>query len=145
MHIQCESGGVFSRRKCVSLGVLLVEDSPSSQLAFTELLQVLGFRLLGILAKESDATEWLHAHRAQADVVVLDLLLLEGSGFNLIARAREQQPRAKVLVFSDFATPAIAEKCRSYGADAVFRKSEGREFTAYLEALAGGAKREPGA
>jgi hypothetical protein len=48
-------------------------------------------------------------------------------------------------VFSDFATPAIAEKCRTFGADAVFRKSEVREFTAYLEALAGGAQRHPAA
>jgi DNA-binding NarL/FixJ family response regulator len=127
----------------VSPGVLLVEDSPSSQLAFTELLQVLGFRLLAILARESDATEWLHAHRGEADVVVLDLLLLEGSGFNLISRAREQQPRATVLVFSDFATPAIAQKCRSYGADAVFRKSETGEFTAYLEALRHGRQTKP--
>ena len=118
--------------------VLLVEDSPSSQMAFTELLKVLDFTLLAILGRESAATEWLETHRDEAEVVVLDLLLLEGSGFNLIDRARQQQPHAKVIVFSSYATPAVAEKCVRLGADAVFRKSEVTELTSYLEALSGG-------
>jgi DNA-binding NarL/FixJ family response regulator len=120
----------------VSLGVLLVEDSPASQLAFSELLGVFGFDVLSIIGKESVATEWLETHRDEADVVVLDLLLLEGSGFNLIERAKAHQPRAKVIIYSSYATPAVAEKCLRMGAHAVFRKSELEELTAYLRDLA---------
>jgi DNA-binding NarL/FixJ family response regulator len=132
------------RRKHVSPGVLLVEDSPSSQMAFTELLQVLDFTLLAILGRESAATEWLETHPDEAEIVVLDLLLLDGSGFNLIDRARQQQPRAKVIVFGSYATPAVAEKCLRLGADAVFRKSELTELTSYLEALSGGGGLQAG-
>jgi two-component system, OmpR family, response regulator len=133
----CVDHAKASRRKQVSPGVLLVEDSPSSQMAFTELLKVLDFTLLAILGRESAATEWLETHPDEAEVVVLDLLLLDGSGFNLIDRARQHQPRAKVIVFSSYATPAVAEKCLRLGADAVFRKSEVTELTSYLERLSG--------
>jgi two-component system, OmpR family, response regulator len=133
----CVDHAKASRRKQVSPGVLLVEDSPSSQMAFTELVKVLDFTLLAILGRESAATEWLETHPDEAEVVVLDLLLLDGSGFNLIDRARRHQPRAKVIVFSSYATPAVAEKCLRLGADAVFRKSEVTELTSYLERLSG--------
>jgi two-component system, OmpR family, response regulator len=133
----CVDHAKASRRKQVSPGVLLVEDSPSSQMAFTELVKVLDFTLLAILGRESAATEWLETHPDEAEVVVLDLLLLDGSGFNLIDRARQHQPRAKVIVFSSYATPAVAEKCLRLGADAVFRKSEVTELTSYLERLSG--------
>jgi DNA-binding NarL/FixJ family response regulator len=127
----------------VSLGVLLVEDSPASQLAFAELLGVFGFDVLSVIGNETVATEWLQTHRDEADVVVLDLLLLDGSGFNLIDRAKVHQPRAKVIVFSSYATPAVAEKCLRMGADAVFRKSELDELTAYLKDLASDAGATP--
>jgi CheY-like chemotaxis protein len=133
----CVDHAKASRRKQVSPGVLLVEDSPSSQMAFTELLKVLDFTLLAILGRESAATEWLETHPDEAEVVVLDLLLLDGSGFNLIDRARQHQPRAKVIVFRSYATPAVAEKCLRLGADAVFRKSEVTELTSCLERLSG--------
>jgi two-component system, OmpR family, response regulator len=133
----CVDHAKASRRKQVSPGVLLVEDSPSSQMAFTELVKVLDFTLLAILGRESAATERLETHPDEAEVVVLDLLLLDGSGFNLIDRARRHQPRAKVIVFSSYATPAVAEKCLRLGADAVFRKSEVTELTSYLERLSG--------
>jgi two-component system, OmpR family, response regulator len=143
-HRMCVDDAKELRRKHVSPGVLLVEDSPSSQMAFTELLQVLDFTLLAILGRESAATEWLETHPDEAEIVVLDLLLLDGSGFNLIDRARQQQPRAKVIVFSSYATPAVAEKCLRLGADAVFRKSEVAELTSYLEALSGGGGLQAG-
>jgi DNA-binding NarL/FixJ family response regulator len=102
---------------------------------------VFGFDVLCITGNETVATEWLQTHGDEADVVVLDLLLLDGSGFNLIDRAKVHQPRAKVIIFSSYATPAVAERCLRMGADAVFRKSELDELTAYLKDLA----RDPGA
>jgi two-component system, OmpR family, response regulator len=130
-------------RNGVSVRVLLVEDSPASQVAFRELLEALGFPPPSIVGNESAATEWLQTHHDVVDAVVLDLLLLEGSGFNLIDRAKVCQPHAKVIVFSSYATPAVAEKCRQMGADAVFRKSELVELTSYLKALGSGAAAPP--
>jgi DNA-binding NarL/FixJ family response regulator len=134
LHV-CRHANVL-RKKHVSLGVLLIEDSPASQLAFAELLGVFGFHVLSIIGKESVATEWFEAHRDEADVVVLDLLLLEGSGFNLIERAKVHQSHAKVVIFSSYATPAVAEKCLRMGADAVFLKSELDDLTVYLKDVA---------
>jgi DNA-binding NarL/FixJ family response regulator len=104
--------------------VLLVEDSPVSQMAFTDLAAALGCTVLDVLARGTDATEWLQTNRDRAEAVVLDLLLLDGSAFGLIPRAKKHQPRAAVVVFSDFVTPTIAEKCRRLGADAVFAQSQ---------------------
>ena len=40
-------------------------------------------------------------------------------------------------MFSDFITPVIEERCIERGADAVFAKSDVREFSAYLDELLG--------
>lgn len=70
--------------------------------------------------------------------MIVDLILKEGSGFNVIARARRNSSELKIAVFSAYATPGIRKHCRSVGADAVFDKTETLELASWLEGLKAG-------
>jgi two-component system OmpR family response regulator len=118
------------------LNVFLVEDSDLMQLALTDLLDSIGgFRVVGAAAGESEATQWLFDNEGKWDVVTIDLTLQEGMGFNLIARFKRQKPAGKVVVLSDFVTPAVGARCLELGADAAFSKHDVVAFTEYLEAV----------
>src|SRR5687768_10648657 len=92
--------------------VFIVEDSLPVQSALKELIEsVGGWQVVGIAGGETQATDWLHKHRRKWDVAVLDLLLQEGSGFGLIQRCRAEHPQGRIVVFSEYATPALKDKC----------------------------------
>jgi DNA-binding NarL/FixJ family response regulator len=117
--------------------VFVVEDSASFQAALKSLVEAVGsFAVVGTASGETAATDWLHKHREGWDIAVIDLLLDEGSGFSLVQRFHKEHPEGKVVVFSEFASPALAKKCLQFGAAAVFRKSELDGFVEYLEGLA---------
>lgn len=118
------------------ISVFVVEDSRNMQSALNDLFSVVGgFKVIGSAVNEMEATEWLEAHPGEWELVTLDLILHDGSGFNLIQRFRQQTHVGKIVVFSDYITPVIEERCSEMGADAVFGKTDIREFSAYLDEL----------
>lgn len=56
------------------------------------------------------------------DVVVTDLRLPGGSGFDVLAHARRSTPTARLLLASAFATPEVAARARALGAARVLSK-----------------------
>lgn len=104
--------------------------------SLVELLTAAGrVQVVGTASSELDAADWFMNNSGSCDVLVTDLLLRPGgSGFGIIRHAKSLQGCTKVVVFSDFVTPAIAERCKELGADAVFRKSELEQLLAYLGA-----------
>ena len=116
--------------------VFLVEDANDMREALVELFDdVGGFEVVGTAATESAATQWLQQHLGGWDLLVLDLIIAEGSGFAVLARAKEADIAGRVVVLSEFATPAIAERCIRMGADRAFRKSELQHLVEYMEAV----------
>jgi DNA-binding NarL/FixJ family response regulator len=114
--------------------VFLVEDSHAMQSLMKELLQTIGgFEVVACASSETHATDWIQKHRALWDVAVLDLVLEEGSGFGLIGRCRNGNPDGRIVVFSEFVSEPLVDKCLSMGADAAFRKSDIQGFVGYLE------------
>lgn len=97
-----------------------------------------GVQVVCTLTGETDATDWLYRHRGRWDVMILDLVLHEGSGFNLIGRATRLLGNGRAVVLSDYVTPTIARKCIDHGADAAFSKAQGGDLMHYLEALVAG-------
>jgi DNA-binding response OmpR family regulator len=92
---------------------------------------------------ETSATEWLLRHQGGWDVAILDLLLGEGSGFNLLSRcSSDAASGGVVLVFSDFVTPVVRQRCLRLGADDVISKAQFGELRAYLEAFPGRAQEQ---
>ena len=116
--------------------VFIVEDSRPMQSLLADLLESIGgFEIVDVADTESAAPAWLDRHRGNWHLATLDLVLRDGSGFNLIKRFRKHSPGGKIVVFSEFVAPDIERKCLEMGADAVIRKSEYLAFTDYCHRL----------
>lgn len=121
----------------MAVRVFVVEDSkPMRELVCDLLDSVGGFEVVGTAANETSATDWLLRHRGGWDLAIVDLLLAEGSGFTLIGRCNKE-PGGAVVVFSDFVTPVVRERCIRLGADGVISKAQFGELRAYLQAFPG--------
>ena len=117
--------------------VLIVEDArPMQELLRGLLDSVGGFDLVGMEGNETAATDWLLRHRGGWDLAIVDLLLAEGSGFTLLSRL-QKEPSGAVVVFSDFVTPVVRDRCLRLGADGVISKAQFGELRAYLQAFPG--------
>ena len=86
----------------LAVRVFLVEDSKHLQGVVTDLLRSMGdFEVIGASTTEAEAIHWLVERPAGWDLVVVDLVLEQGTGMGVIARCEPRAPGAKVVVFSD--------------------------------------------
>src|SRR5688500_18903633 len=121
----------------MAVRVLLVEDQKPMQELIRELLDsVGGFEVVGVALGETTATDWLYRNKGGWDLAIIDLLLAEGSGFTLLTRCNAE-PGGAVVVFSDFVTPVVRQRCVRLGADGVISKAQFGELRAYLQAFPG--------
>lgn len=125
----------------VTIAVFLVEDLRQVEGALTDYLSSLGdFRVVATARTEAEANHWLQEHPGEWDALILDLVLDQGSGMNVISRARAQPGAGKIAVFSGYASEGIRQHCLALGADAVFDKAETADLAAWLRDV-GGATR----
>lgn len=121
----------------MGIRVLLVEDVRQTHELISELLMLVGgFDVVGSCSTESQALQWLHDHPGGTDLVILDLMLREGSGFSVLTHLDDPQ-RPDVVVFSDFASPAVARKCCGQGALDAISKADYRRLRVFLESYRG--------
>ena len=121
----------------MAVAVFMVEDSPLVRSALEDLFEISGgFEVVGSASSEMRATQWLLEHPGAWDLATVDLMLEEGSGFNLVRRSKLQPGAGTVVVLSDYVTPAVAERCIALGADAVFMKSQAKELVEFLSRFA---------
>ena len=122
----------------VPVKLLLVEDLPQMQGVVLELLASVGdFQLVQALSTEAEANLWLEENPDAWDLAVIDLILEQGTGLGVVAKARNRRAGSKVVVFSDYATEGIRKHCIKLGADAAFQKGEDLPaFLAFCSALA---------
>ena len=119
------------------LKVLIVEDTLNMQVAIQDLVcAVCDAEIVGVVSSEAMALDWANAHECGWSLAIVDLTLDQGDGFSIVKRLKEDPCNGAVVVFSAFVTEVIRRHCHSLGADAVFRKTEIRELTRYLEQLA---------
>lgn len=118
----------------MDLRVFLVEDLFGLVALLDELFKALGgLRVMGTASTEAEAKLWLAENEGSWDVAIVDLVLDEGAGFEVIRQAKQQPRAGKVVVFSSFATPGIRAHCFALGADAVFDKGETEPFVTWLD------------
>lgn len=121
----------------MAVRVFLVEDQkPMLELIRDLLDSVGGFEVVGVALGETSATDWLYRNKGGWDLAIVDLLLAEGSGFTLLTRCNKD-PNGSVVVFSDFVTPVVRQRCIRLGADGVISKAQFGELRAYLQAFPG--------
>ena len=117
----------------LDLRVFVVEDQQRMQSLLRELFSAVGgLRVVGTVTTEAEAILWLDEHRREWDVAVVDLLLEQGSGMGVIPRCKASHPAGRVVIFSNYASPAVRKHCVDLGADAVFDKAESARFTEYF-------------
>lgn len=121
-----------------ALRVFIVEDWLNVQIALRELLNVIGSAEVAAVANtEAEALDWAGTHRGCWDLAIVDLILSEGAGFNVIGRLKEHHPQGHVIVFSAFLSDAVRRHCLSLGADVVLRKQDVRQLVEHVERFTG--------
>jgi len=114
------------------LKIYLVEDNAviRDNLA-ASMEEMVHAKVVGSATTEADATAWLRAHTEDWDLAVVDLFLLQGNGLGVLNSCRERRPEQKMVVFTNYATPVMRERCLAWGANAVFDKSN--EIEAFMK------------
>nr|WP_255428091.1 response regulator [Ramlibacter cellulosilyticus] len=117
--------------------VFLVEDLQRMRGLLADLFSSMGgLRVVGSASTEAEARLWLDEHRNEWDVVVVDLVLEQGSGMEVIRSSKALPGAGKVVVFSSYATPGVRQHCLELGAEAVFDKSDTEGFITWLNDIA---------
>jgi DNA-binding NarL/FixJ family response regulator len=121
----------------VELRVFLVEDLQRMRSLLADLFSSMGgLRVVGSATTEAEAKLWLDEHRSGWDVAVIDLVLDQGSGMEVIRRCKANTGGGRIVVFSSYATAGVRQHCLDLGADAVFDKSETGGFITWFSDLA---------
>ncbi|MBX3609455.1 MAG: response regulator [Hydrogenophaga sp.] len=110
----------------------------------TTLQELMPLEVVGHARDESHAVQWIRSGEA-ADLMIVDLFLLSGSGLGVLKAAQEAQLPVRRVVLTNHATPDIRQRCAVLGADRVFDKScELDELISYCEHIADGTPSVPG-
>jgi DNA-binding NarL/FixJ family response regulator len=122
----------------MTLRVFLVEDLPHMRELLEDLVGAIGgLRVVANAGTEAEAKLWLEDNPGAWDLAVIDLVLEQGSGMDVIARAKATTPHKKVVVFSSYVTPGMRAHCLKIGAEAVFDKADTAGFIRWLHGIAG--------
>ncbi|HEY6135673.1 MAG TPA: response regulator [Rubrivivax sp.] len=106
------------------LKTYLVEDSAVIRENLIAALEELApVEVIGWAEDEASAVAWMASPDSQADLVIVDIFLKQGSGLGVLRSAQTQARDRKVVVLTNYATPDIRRKCLELGADRVFDKS----------------------
>lgn len=106
------------------LATVLIEDSQTIRDSLVPALTEIADA--NVIAVAETATEGLAALARHADswrLVVLDMLLKEGNGLDVLRARRERRSDQHIVVLTSYATANIRQKALEAGADAVFDKS----------------------
>ena len=116
----------------VELRVFLVEDIQRMRGLLNDLFTSIGgFRVVAAASTEAEANLWLEDHPGGWDLAIVDLVLDQGAGMNVIRRCKADPKGGAIAVFSSYATPGVRQHCLDLGADEVFDKSETERFIAW--------------
>lgn len=113
--------------------VYLVEDSPLVSERLLEMLDAVpGARVIGLATRADEAIQDILAERP--DVVLLDIQLAQGSGFDVLRAVRRQAPGIDCYMLSSFASEPCRRLAVRLGARDFFDKST--EFERVRDAVA---------
>jgi DNA-binding NarL/FixJ family response regulator len=101
--------------------VFIVEDQPWFRVQLEELVAgVPGANLVGSADTAQGAITAISA--TQPDVVLLDLKLAAGTGFEVLRTIHARTPTIRMLVVTSFPTAGVKKACMIGGADGFFDK-----------------------
>jgi DNA-binding NarL/FixJ family response regulator len=112
--------GRGSRRN--NLKVFIVDDSGIVVERLAELLKdIPGAKLVGSAGNAVESADSIL--RLNPDVIILDLQMPGGSGFEVLKKVKKVRPLVKVIVLTNFPFPVYRDRCLEGGADFFLDKS----------------------
>lgn len=118
----------------------IVEDSLMIRERLRSMMaSIPNIELVGETDNEIDAVQEIG--RVCPDVVILDLVLANGSGMEVLRRIKGQPPASKVIVLTNHGYPQYQKKCMELGADYFMDKS--REIETLSDLLVSLADGQP--
>ena len=122
-----------------TIKAFVVGGQPSCQGSLIAALEELApIEVIGMVADERSAIQWMKAHALECDIVITDIFFKDGSGLGVLrAGSRLGDKSMDMVVISNYATPDMRRKCVELGAKQVFDKSsEIDALIAYCSSLA---------
>jgi len=114
------------------LKVFLAEDSPMIQQRLTTLLTPLvGVQVVGVAGAPAAAVDGIAA--TQADLAIIDLSLLGGSGLTVLEQLAQWPYPIVKIVLTNFSLAPFRHRCMDAGADYFFDKT--RDFIRVRDAV----------
>ena len=108
----------------MALRIYLVEDNLLIRENLTSTLtEMVGAASIGWAEGEREAVDWLTQNADGWDLAIVDLFLKQGNGLGVVSACRTRAVGKKLVVLTNYATPAVRDRCMALGADAVFDKS----------------------
>ncbi len=105
-----------------AMRVFLVDDSLIIRQRLTKFLS--NFAQVQIIGESREARDAIERIlQLKPDVVILDLQLLSGTGFDVLEKIKKAQPAPTVIILTNFPYPEYRKKCLEDGADFFIDKS----------------------
>lgn len=120
------------------LSIFVVEDSATIRNNLVAALEEwVPVRVVGYAESAELAIEQLLAEPAACDLAIVDVMLRQGSGVEVLTALQKAGSSVKRVVLTNYATPLMRDHCLALGADRVFDKSsEVEALLDYCGALA---------
>ncbi|MBL8351288.1 MAG: response regulator transcription factor [Burkholderiaceae bacterium] len=107
-----------------ALKAILVEDSPViRENLIAALEEMTSLTVVATAADEAGALRLLSTPEAPVDIAIVDIVLVRGSGLNVLRALQAQGSPIERVVLTNHATPAMRRQCLALGASRVFDKS----------------------
>ena len=100
--------------------VLIIDDALFMRRVIRGILEDNGYQVVAEAASGIEAMRILHEHTP--DIVILDIILPDSSGLDLIKSIIEAVPSAKIAICSALGQDAIVKKALDLGASAFIQK-----------------------
>lgn len=118
----------------MTIRVFLVEDLPAMRELLVDLFTSIGnYQVVGTSSTEAEANLWIDEFPGKWDLLIVDLILAEGSGLGVVARARTRRKDGDVVVLSAYGSPGIVKHLLANGVAAVFDKADTQAFIDWLD------------
>jgi DNA-binding response OmpR family regulator len=98
--------------------ILVVEDDPASGAALSRMLKNIGYEVVSA----TNVAEGMAGLETKPRCIVLDLMLPDGSGIDILRHIRQQGLRVKVAVTTAITDSNVLHDVQDLHADALFRK-----------------------
>ncbi len=112
----------------------MVEDQPICRMGIRTTLahSALEHQVIAEAATVAEAESFLEAHGDQTDLILLDYMLPDGTGMDVIKAAKRLCPEAKIVIFSGEAGGATVKQLLEAGVNGFMSKSINSEEIALV-------------